>query len=334
MEKTGIMLVNTGSPAQPTPESVREYLAGFLMDPRLVSMPRPLWWYILHVHILPKRASASAAKYRKIWTDEGSPLVIAHERMVAGLARRYAGRGVPVAGAMCYAPPTVQDVLASLREQGCTRIVYVPLYPQSAYTQVGSCADVLEKACRALGWHPPIELIADYWDDELYLDAVVESIEAAGFDARSDYLDLSLHAIPLRDVKNGDTYVECVQKTNALIARRLGVPDGRWATGYQSVFGRRPQEWTAPLSADIMREWGEAGVRSVFFCCPGFAADCLETLYDIPYEIEPVFREAYRVAHPDAPEPSFTYVPCLDAHEVYPRILHHVLEERSEFLRA
>ena len=105
-------------------------------------------------------------------------------------------------------------------------------------------------------------------------------------------------------------------------------------TGYQSVFGRRPQDWTAPLSTKLLAGWGRDGVRSVYFCCPGFAADCLETLYDIPYDMEPAYRNAYREARPDGPEPSFTYVPCLDPGTVYPRILHHVLQERSKFLEG
>lgn len=337
MEKTGIILVNTGSPDAPTPEAVKEYLASFLMDPRLVDVPRPIWWYILHFHILPKRSSVSAEKYRKIWTDAGSPLVIAHENMVKGLASYYGDGDVCVMGAMCYTPPTVQDVLAQMRERGCTRIVYLPLYPQSAYTQVGSCTDVFGRACRKLGWNPPVELIADWWDDEFYLQALVDSINAAGFDPRRDYLDLSYHSIPLRDVDNGDTYVDYVYKTNRILADRLGVlGDDRWVTGFQSVFGHKPHEWAAPLSVGLVRKWGEEGVANLYYCCPGFAADCLETLYDIPYEMEPAYRggyEAYRAGHPDAPDPSFTYVPCLDSVEVYPRILHHVLEERSEFLR-
>ena len=336
MEKTGIILVNTGSPAAPTTEAVRTYLADFLMDPRLVSVPRPIWRSILHTRILPTRAAVSAEKYRRIWLDggtpQGSPLASAHQKMAQGLGSLLDHADVPVLGAMCYTPPTVDDCLRRLREEGCTRIVYLPLYPQSAFTQVGSCTDAFEAACRHIGWKPQMELIRDYWDDEEYLQAIVSSIQEAGFDPQRDYLDLSYHAIPLRDVKSGDTYVDCVEKTNRILAERLGAREGCWATGYQSVFGRRPQNWTAPLSAKLLAEWGRDGVESVYFCCPGFAADCLETLYDIPYDLEPAFRNAYRQVHPDAPEPSFTYVPCLDPETVYPRILHHVLQERSKFL--
>ena len=337
-EKTGVILVNTGSPDAPTEQAVRTYLAEFLMDPRLVSVPRPIWRYILHSHILPKRSAVSAEKYRKIWLDEGtpqgSPLSSAHQKMAQGLENLLAHAGVPVLGAMCYTPPTVDDCLQRLREAACTRVVYLPLYPQSAYTQVGSCADAFEAACRRIGWKPQMELIQDYWDDEEYLQAVVSGIREAGFDPQRDYLDLSYHAIPLRDVKNGDTYVDCVEKTNRILAERLGAHEGCWVTGYQSVFGHRPQDWTAPLSTKLLAEWGRDGVRSVYLCCPGFAADCLETLYDIPYDMEPAFRNAYREAHPGGAEPSFTYVPCLDPVTVYPRILRHVLQERSKFLEG
>ena len=338
MQKTGIILVNTGSPAAPTEEAVRAYLAEFLMDPRLVSVPRPIWKRILQKRILPTRAAASAAKYRLIWEDggtpAGSPLNRAHAATAAGLAKLLDDADIPVRAAMCYAPPLLEDVLAELRDLGCERIVYVPLYPQSAYTQVGSCTDAFGRACARIGWHPLVEMIYDWWDDEMYLQAVVDSIVSAGFDATRDHLDLSYHSIPLRDVKHGDTYVDNVYRTNRIVAERLGVPEGRWATGFQSVFGPKPQNWAAPLSVKLLADWGKAGVRSVYLCCPGFAADCLETLYDIPHELEPAFRDAYRTAHPDAPEPSFTYVPCLDPNEVYPRILHHVLEERSEFLAS
>lgn len=338
MEKTGVILVNTGSPAAPTPQAVRAYLADFLMDPRLVSVPRPIWRYILKHHILPSRSQKSAEKYQLIWEDAGtpagSPLNRAHQATADGLAALLADAGVPVLAAMCYAPPTVDDALRQLRDAGCTRIVYLPLYPQAAYTQVGSCTDMFGRAAQRIGWNPPVELISDYWDDELYLQAIVDSVRAAGYDPARDYLDFSYHSIPLRDVKHGDTYVDNVYKTNEILAQRLGACDGRWTTGFQSVFGHRPQDWAAPLSLDIMAEWGKAGVRDVYYCCPGFAADCLETLYDIPYDIEPVYRNAYRAAHPDAPDPLFTYVPCLDPYQVYPRILHHVLAERSEFLHG
>lgn len=335
MGKTGVILVNTGSPAEPTAEAVGSYLSAFLMDPRLVSVPRPLWWYILHFKIIPRRSEVSAEKYRRIWTDAGSPLVLAHLAMVRGLGRLLEPASVPVVGAMCYAQPTVREALEQLRSQGCTRIVYVPLYPQSAYTQVGSCTDAFGRACRDLRWNPPVELVADYWDDELYLQAVVDSIRAAGFDPQRDHLDLSYHSIPLRDVRNGDAYVDNVYRTNCILAERLGVlDDTRWATGFQSVFGHRPQDWAAPLSVSLMEDWGRAGVSSVYYCCPGFAADCLETLYDVPYEMEAAYRSTYRSAHPQAPEPSFTYVPCLDPHEVYPAILHHVLQQRSRFLQG
>ena len=338
-EKTGIIVVNTGSPEAPTEQAVRDFLARFLMDPRLVSVPRPIWRYILHARILPKRAAASAEKYRLIWmneegTPEGSPLTWSHAHIAAGLGRLLEPAGIPVLGAMCYTEPTVERCLQDLRSQGCTRVVYMPLYPQSAYTQVGSCTDVLNAALKRIGWDSPVELIHDYWDDETYLQAVIESILNAGFDPQRDYLDLSYHAIPLRDVKNGDTYVDCVRKTNDVIAKRLGAQEGRWTTGFQSVFGRKPQDWTGPLSTQLLSDWGRAGVRSVYFCCPGFASDCLETLYDIPREMEPAYREAYRAAHPDEPDPSFTYVPCIDPQKVYPRILHHVLRDRSSFLRG
>lgn len=338
-EKTGVILVNTGSPDAPTEEAVRAYLARFLMDPRLVSVPRPIWRFILHRRILPKRSAISAAKYRRIWlneegTREGSPLTQAHDAITAGLGKLLEGAGIPVLGAMCYTEPTVAQCLTELRDRGCTRVVYVPLYPQSAYTQVGSCTDAFGRACAEIGWNPPVELIQDYWDDGEYLQAVVDSIIDAGFDPQRDWLDLSYHAIPLRDVKNGDTYVDCVRRTNGILVKRLGVPEGRWDTGFQSVFGRKPEDWTAPLSTELLADWGRSGVQSVYLCCPGFASDCLETLYDIPNEIEPAYRAAYREAHPDAPEPSFTYVPCLDPHVVYPGILHHVLKERSEFLRG
>lgn len=337
MEKTGIVLVNTGSPQAPTEEAVKAYLSGFLMDPRLVDVPRPIWWYILHFHILPKRAEVSAAKYRTIWTDQGSPLVLAHQALVEGLQRLLEDAAVPVEGAMCYAKPTVAQALARLRDKGCTRIVYLPLYPQSAFTQVGSCIDAYGRAGLSLGWNPPVELLADYWDDELFLQAIADSILDAGFNPQRDHLCLSYHSIPLRDVDNGDTYLDTVGKTNRILADRLGMPsDDRWVTGFQSVFGRKPQEWAAPLSKDLMRKWGAAGIPNVYVCCPGFAADCLETLYDIPHEIEVAYKEAYssyRASHAGAPDPSFTYVPCLDPKVVYPRVLYHVLQERSEFLQ-
>ena len=323
----GVLLANTGTPAAPKPRAVRKYLAKFLMDKRIAPMNRFAWWFVLHLFILPKRGRASAAKYAEIWTDEGSPFAIAHERLAAALEARYAEAGVNavVRPAMSYSAPTIADAVRELKEAGCTRLVVLPLYPQSAHSTTGAVSDGVARALARAKWDVPCTVIDNYHDDPTYVRAVAASIRHAGFDPASDDAVLfSYHSIPLADIEDGDTYELQAGASSLQIASELGIDRNRWTIGYQCRFDKG-REWLSPYTTEVLARWAETSSRRVFFVCPGFSVDCLETLYDIERELKPHFFEQARAAGRSAAPDRFVYVPCLDRSRAHLRVLADVL---------
>ena len=207
--KVGVIIANTGTPEAPTRKAVKKYLSQFLMDPRICPMPRPVWWTLLHTHILGKRSRASAEKYEKIWTEEGSPLIAITTSLERGLNEYYADRGLPVMvrAGMSYGKPQIKRVVKELKEAGCTELVVLPMYPQSAFSTTGSVSDGVEKAVRRARFKGDVCLIDGYGEDATYVRAVAASIRNAGFSEESgDRLLFSFHSIPLKDIEAGDTY--------------------------------------------------------------------------------------------------------------------------------
>ena len=238
-KRSGVLLVNTGTPTVPKPRAVRKYLAKFLMDKRIAPMNRAGWWFVLHLFILPKRGRASAEKYQKIWTDEGSPFTIAHQKLEAGLGAAFEDEGLDVAVrcAMSYSDPSVLDCVRELKGAGCTRLIVLPLYPQSAYSTTGSVSDSVERALKKARWDVPCDFVDNYHDDPTYIRAIAASIEHAGFKVDSDDKVLfSYHSIPLVDIEAGDTYELQTGATSLQVASELGIDRNRWTIGYQCRF--------------------------------------------------------------------------------------------------
>ena len=287
----GVILANTGSPDSSEPDDIERYLREFLMDDRIRQLPKPLWKYLLNRHILPKRKNSSAERYRFIWTEEGSPLVVIQQQLAEKVQALFgANSGVLVRSAMSYGRPSIVDSLRELREAGAERIVLLPLYPQSAYSPTMAVVDSFWRAQDEIDWHPESTVIDNYHDDPGYIAAIVRSIRDAGFDAEAgDRLVLSLHAIPLKDEAAGDTYRSQVAESTRLIAEALGVKVDSITVAFQSVFGPDKSKWTAPLTRDVLQSWYGEDFR-VVLACPGFSVDCLETLYDIPYEMVPALE--------------------------------------------
>ena len=289
----GVILANTGSPASPDPDDIERYLREYLMDERIRQLPKPLWKYLLHHHILPKRKNTSAARYRFIWTDEGSPLIVNQRHLARKVQALFdadadadSGKDrIVVRSAMSYGTSTIADALRELREAGVERVVLLPLYPQSAFSPTMAVVDSFWRAQDALGWHSASTVIDNYHDDPGYIAAIVRSIRAVGYDAAAgDRLIFGFHAIPLKDEKAGDTYRAQIAESTRLIAEGLGIAEGDITVAFQSVFGHDESKWTAPLVRDILKSWRDGDFR-VVYACPGFAVDCLETMYDIPHQM-------------------------------------------------
>lgn len=292
--KVGVIIANTGTPAAPTPKAVKKYLAQFLMDPRICPMPRPVWWVLLHTVILRKRSRASAEKYRAIWTEAGSPMAVAYEALERGLADYYVERGLPVEvrAAMSYGMPLLKQVVRELKEAGCERLVVLPMYPQSAHSTTSSVADAVARAVRRTRWKGAVDFIDDYSENPVYVRAIAASVRNAGFsEERGDRLLFSYHSIPLKDIEAGDTYELQTGATSLAVAGELGLDRRSWTISYQSRFDKG-RTWLSPFTRPTLvrlAQAAEPGSR-LFVVCPNFAVDCLETLYDVPNELEPIYR--------------------------------------------
>lgn len=292
--RAGVLLVNLGTPEAPTPAAVRRYLREFLWDPRVVEIPRPLWWLILNLVVLRVRPAKSARKYAMIWTPDGSPLRVYHERQVQ-LLRGYLGERlktpIPVAGAMRYGKPAVADGLRELAEKGCARVLVIPMYPQYAASTTASVNDALQRALAKMRPAPEVRFVKDFHDRVPYAKAIAKNVNDYWLKTgRPDRLVMSFHGLPKRSVQRGDPYQAQCLASARLIATELGWNDARTIVTFQSRFGA--QEWIGPYTADTLAALGKEGARRVDVICPGFATDCLETLEEIGIECRQTFLSA------------------------------------------
>ncbi|MFO1433417.1 MAG: ferrochelatase [Candidatus Competibacteraceae bacterium] len=303
---TGILLTNLGTPTAPTAAAVRRYLAEFLWDPRVVELPRPLWWLILHGFILRTRPAQSARKYEKIWTDEGSPLLVVGRRQAQAITQELQENcpgPVKLALGMRYGEPSIPAALRELRAAGARRLLVLPLYPQYSATTVASTFDAISKELQTWRWLPELRMITHYHDYLPYISAVAHSIlDAWSEEGPAERLLFSFHGLPKRNLLAGDPYhCEC-HKTAQLVAEDLNMAEGDWAVSFQSRFGGA--EWLQPYTSKVLQDWAKAGIKNVALICPGFPADCLETLEEINMENRKLFL--------DAGGEQFRYIPALN----------------------
>ena len=293
VERSAVVLVNLGTPGAPTADAVRRYLREFLSDPRVVELPRWLWWPILNGPVLALRPSRSAAKYAAVWTAEGSPLLVGSQRQTAALGAELALRGldIDVALAMRYGQPSVESVLQQLRSRHVTRMLVLPLYPQYSAATTASALDAFNTVMARLRDVPEVRWVKHFADDDGYIQAltatVVDHWQRCG---RGDCLLISFHGLPRRNLELGDPYhCEC-QKTARLLAQALGLELSAYRVSFQSRFGRA--RWLEPSTVDTLQSLARGGVRRVDVICPGFVADCLETLEEIAIEGKAQFLTA------------------------------------------
>jgi ferrochelatase len=290
----GVLLVNLGTPEAPTSGAVRSYLRQFLSDPRVVELPRLVWLPILYFFILPFRPPKTARKYAKIWTRDGSPLRFHTERQAQILKGSLGERMralVPVEPAMRYGEPSIKRALAQLKEKGCDRVLVVPMYPQYAASTTASVEDAVKAALRKWKPAPELRVVHDFHAHRAYAKAIAKNVTDYWVKhGRPDRLVMSFHGLPKRAVERGDPYQQQCLESARLIATELGWNDARTLTTFQSRFGAA--EWLQPYTDVTLRKLGKEGVGRVDVCCPGFAADCLETLEEISIEGRDEFLKA------------------------------------------
>ncbi len=293
-QSIGLLVVNLGTPDDPSPTSVRRYLKQFLWDPRVVEQPRWLWWLILNLIILRFRPAKSAAAYRKIWTEDGSPLLLFSQSIADGLAGKLQGDDkVPVVAelGMSYGSPSIPDALERLRKQNVRRLVVLPLYPQYSATTTGTVFDAVTSALSRQRWVPEFRFINQYADRPRLIEALADSVRAHWQEhGRGERLLFSFHGIPQRYFRAGDPYHCQCQKTARLVADALELKDSEWFVSFQSRVGREP--WLMPYTDYTLEDWGAEKLGNIDVICPGFAVDCLETLEEIALENGELFVEA------------------------------------------
>lgn len=303
--RTAVLLVNLGTPDAPTAPALRRYLAEFLSDPRVVEIPKIAWWPILHGIILRTRPARSAAKYATVWTAEGSPLAVWTQRQAAAVRERLqaAGHRVLVRHAMRYGNPSIPDVLDTLRGEGVTRVLVLPLYPQYAGATTASVADKVMQWSQQARRMPELRFVGEYHDDPGYIAALAVRVQAHwAAHGRGERLVLSFHGVPHRSLLLGDPYHCQCHKTARLLGEALDLPREQLVVTFQSRFGKA--RWLEPYTEPTLRALAAQGIKAVDVICPGFVADCLETLEEIADEAREAFLEAGGQA--------FHYIECLN----------------------
>ena len=300
--KTGILLANLGTPDAPTPGAVKRYLRQFLSDKRVVDTSRLLWWPLLRGVILPIRSPRVAKLYQSVWMEEGSPLMVYSRRQQQALAARLPD--TPVALGMSYGSPSLASAVDDLLAQGVEHIVVLPLYPQYSCSTVAAVWDELARILAKKRAIPGISFIRDYAEHPDYIHALAASVRASfAVHGEPDLLLLSYHGIPQRYANQGDDYPQRCRDTTRELVSALGLPPERVMMTFQSRFGREP--WLTPYTDETLKMLAEKGTKHIQVLCPGFAADCLETLEEIAVQNREVFLEAGGE--------QYEYIPALNA---------------------
>ncbi len=303
---TGLLLVNLGTPSAPTASAIRSYLREFLSDRRVIEIPRLLWLPILHLFVLPLRPKHLVRAYKKIWLEDGAPLLVYTRKQAEALTQRLYQNGMDkiiVQTAMCYGDPSISEGIKVLKENNIRQLLILPLYPQYSATTTGAVFDIVTQTLRDYRWLPEVRFINQYYDHSQYIHACAEQIRRYRDHANSKRkLLFSFHGLPHRNLLAGDPYHCHCHATARLIADALSLQRDDWIISFQSRFGYA--EWLKPYTDETLKALPGKGVTEIDIFCPGFAADCLETLEEIAVQNHGFFMAAGGE--------DFNYIPALN----------------------
>jgi ferrochelatase len=323
-ESMGVLLVNLGTPTEPTTSSVRKYLRQFLSDSRVIEIPRAIWLTILYVFILPRRPPVIVEKYKEVWMDDGSPLLHYTKRQAKLIQQEMESRfkaPIFVEPAMRYGEPSIESGLKALQEKGAHRILVLPLYPQYSAATTATGFDEIARVLRTWRWIPELRFVGQYHDHPAYIDALAISVkEHWKTNGQSDVLLMSFHGLPKRNLELGDPYFCQCQKTGRLLAEKLQLKDEQWRLTFQSRFGKA--EWLQPYTDKTLMALPGEGVKNIDVICPGFPSDCLETLEEIKIENHDYFMEAGGE--------SFNYIPALNDQQGHIEALSDIVQQHTQ----
>jgi ferrochelatase len=321
----GILITNLGTPDAPTPSALRRYLNEFLSDPRITEMPRWLWWFILHGIILRIRPARSAGNYQKIWTENGSPLLTISQAQAQALQhalnQHVSNSTITVALGMRYGNPSIANALEQLRQANARQIFILPLYPQYTSSTTGSTFDAVATVLTRWRWLPELRFLTHYHNHPTYIHALISQIQthwqSTGL---PDKILFSFHGIPKRFFIAGDPYYHQCHETARLVAEQLQLPVNQWQVVFQSRFGR--EEWLKPYLDETLETLGKQKVKRIDVICPGFAADCLETLEEIAQENRQRFLQAGGQ--------TFHYIPALNDNAEHIQALLEIVSQHLQ----
>jgi len=321
--RVGVLLINLGTPDTPEPRDIRKYLAEFLSDRRVIEIPGYLWKPILHGLVLRRRPKRLAPRYRGIWLDGGSPLMVYSQCQAEGVAQalRARGRDVEVELAMRYGAPSIPDAMAALRQRGCEHVLTVPLYPQYAASTTATAVDAVTAHAARLRDQPALRFVKRFHTDPGYIGALAGHIESYWqANGRAQRLLLSFHGLPRYSIELGDPYYRDCMQTAQLLRERLGLEPEQMEVSFQSRFGAA--RWLEPYTEPTLKELARRGIASVDVVCPGFVADCLETLEEIDQEC--------RHAYTQAGGGQFRYIPALNDSPAWTAALTDIVDRHLQ----
>lgn len=317
-KKTGVLLVNLGTPEAPDRASTKRFLKEFLSDPRVIEVPKWLWQIILNLIILPFRSGRSAKAYQSIWMKEGSPLMVYSRALAEKLDQQPSTKDMQVKLAMRYGEPSIAHTMSGFKEEGVERILLLPLYPQYSATTTASVFDAVADAMQSMRDIPELITINQYYQHPLWVSAIADSIQSyQQVHGKPDRLLFSLHGIPQRYADAGDPYPVQCQDSVQRVAEALGLDKEQWMLTYQSRVGREP--WLMPYTDHTLEALAKEGVKHVQVVCPGFAVDCLETLEEIAEENRELFIEAGGE--------SLEYIPALNDSDEHVQLMQALVDD-------
>ena len=316
-EKFGVLIANLGTPDAPKCPKLRKYLTQFLTDPRVIELPCPLRQFLVRGIIINVRAHKSAAAYRTVWTEQGSPLML-HSQNLAEQVRQSLGDDFVVEVGMRYGQPSIETAIKSLHSQGCRKLIVLPMYPQYSGTTSGSIMDAVGKVLKKIRWVPHTHFISDYFQHELYINALSNSIQSHWQEhGKAEKLVFSFHGIPQRYVKNGDPYQSHCEQTVQAVCKKLELSEDDYLLVYQSRVGKEP--WLQPYCDETMQSLPDKGIKNIDVICPGFSADCLETIEEIDEENKEYFLEAGGE--------SYRYIECLNSNPDHTKLVDSLINK-------
>ena len=322
-ENIGVLITNLGTPDAPEKKELKIYLNQFLSDPRVIEIPRILWQILLKLVILQIRPSRSAKSYRKIWTDNGSPLLDIADRQLKKIEFAFlnSNQNIVFELGMRYGNPSIPDALSKLQKQKVRRLLVLPMYPQYCAATTGSTFDEVTKVLQKWRWIPEMRFINQYFEEKNYIDALSNSIKTFWKKTpKPQKIIFSYHGIPKRYLTNGDPYHCFCLKTTRLVKEQMGLSDDEIMTTFQSRFGR--EEWLKPYTSETLKELPKQGIKNIHIISPGFSSDCLETLEELEEENKEYFI--------DSGGESYNYIPCLNDNKDHIYLLVNLIKKHTQ----